>query len=79
MDFKIPEPLKAEHAELHAELVDAMRAGGHTGDAAEKVAKLLHPHFVREEEIALPPLCLLAPLANRRPGHGRCSRPNRQT
>ena len=63
MDFTIPEPLKAEHTELHAELADAMRAGGRTGEAAEKVAKLLHPHFVREEEIALPPLCLLAPLA----------------
>jgi hypothetical protein len=63
MDFKIPEPLKAEHAELHAELVHAMRAGGRIGEAAEEVGKRLHPHFVREEEIALPPLCLLAPLA----------------
>ncbi|WOS65405.1 hemerythrin domain-containing protein [Sinorhizobium fredii] len=62
MDFKIPEPLKAEHAELHAELVGATSAGGRIGKAAEEVAKRLHPHFVREEEIALPPLCLLAPL-----------------
>lgn len=63
MDFTIPEQLRAEHAELHAELPDAMRAGGHIAEAAEKVAKLLHPHFVREEGIALPPHCLLAPLA----------------
>ncbi|MGE0333901.1 MAG: hypothetical protein AB7Q76_01310 [Gammaproteobacteria bacterium] len=63
MKFLIPEPLKAEHAELHAELVDATRAGGRVGEAAEAVAKLLHPHFVREEELALPPLGLLASLA----------------
>jgi hypothetical protein len=64
MQFVIPEPLKAEHAELHAELADAMRAGGRVGEAAKEVAKRLHPHFVREEEFALPPLGLLAPLAN---------------
>ncbi len=63
MEFPIPETLKAEHAELHAELVDATRAGGRVGDAAKEVARCLHPHFVREEEFALPPLCLLAPLA----------------
>ncbi|MBX4893232.1 hemerythrin domain-containing protein [Rhizobium bangladeshense] len=63
MNFEIPQPLKAEHAELHAELADARRAGGRISEAAEEVAKRLHPHFIREEEIALPPLCLLAPLA----------------
>lgn len=63
MKFLIPEPLEAEHAELHAELVDATRAGGRVGEAAKAVAKLLHPHFVREEELALPPLGLLASLA----------------
>lgn len=63
MKFLIPEPLKAEHTELHAELVDATRAGGRVGEAAKAVAKLLHPHFVREEELALPPLGLLTSLA----------------
>jgi hemerythrin HHE cation binding domain-containing protein len=63
MEFLIPEPLKAEHAELHAELEEATRAGGRVGKAAKEVAKRLHPHFVREEELALPPLGLLAPLA----------------
>lgn len=63
MKFLIPEPLKAEHAELHAELVDATTAGGRVGEAAKAVATRLHPHFVREEEIALPPLGLLATLA----------------
>lgn len=63
MHFEIPQPLRAEHAELHAELADAMRAGGRIREAAEEVGKRLHPHFIREEEIALPPLGLLAPLA----------------
>lgn len=63
MKLSIPEPLKAEHAELHAELSSAIDAGGRVGEAAKEVAKRLHPHFVREEEFALPPLGLLAALA----------------
>lgn len=62
MQLAIPQPLKAEHAELHAELVEATKAGGRVGDAAKAVAKVLHPHFVREEEFALPPLGILAAL-----------------
>lgn len=63
MKVSIPEPLKAEHAELHAELEAAISAGGRVGDAAKEVAQRLHPHFIREEEFALPPLGLLASLA----------------
>ena len=63
MKFKIPQPLKSEHDELHAELVKATKAPGETGAAAKQVASLLHPHFVKEEEFALPPLGLLGPLS----------------
>ncbi|KSV62741.1 hemerythrin domain-containing protein [Sinorhizobium sp. Sb3] len=63
MEWKIPEPLKTEHTELHGELVDATKEGGRVGAAAQEVARLLHPHFIREEEFALPPLGLLATLA----------------
>jgi hypothetical protein len=66
MKFEIPRPLKSEHDELHGELVEATKAGGRTGDAAKAVAKLLHPHFVKEEEYALPPLGLLVPLSEGR-------------
>lgn len=59
----IPEPLIAEHAELHAELSSALDAGGRVGEAAKEVAKRLHLHFAREEEFALPPLGLLGSLA----------------
>lgn len=40
-----------------------MKAPGRVGAAAQALAEVLHPHFVREEEIALPPLAALAPLA----------------
>ena len=63
MDIKIPASLKVEHDELHAELVSLMKAPGRVGEAARNVAALLHPHFVKEEEYALPPLGLLITVA----------------
>lgn len=63
MKMIIPKPLKLEHKELHGELVEAIKASGPIGKAAEKVAKILHPHFVKEEEYALPPIGLLKILA----------------
>lgn len=59
----IPASIQAEHEEIHAELVAATRAPGRVGEAARALAAVLHPHFVREEQVALPPLGLLAPLA----------------
>lgn len=63
MDFKIPTALKTEHNELHRALARLTKLPGHVGEAAREVAALLHPHFVKEEEYALPPLGLLTPLA----------------
>ena len=63
MKFEIPKPLQIEHEELHANLVEATKQPGAVGEAAREVARLLHPHFVREEEFALPPLGLLERLA----------------
>jgi hypothetical protein len=59
----IPAAMKAEHDAIHQRLVRATKAPGRTGGAARALAEVLHAHFVREEEIALPPLGLLAPLA----------------
>lgn len=59
----IPKPLKLEHDALHERLVDAIGAGGRTGEAARAVAAVLHPHFVKEERFALPPLGLLPAVA----------------
>jgi hypothetical protein len=55
--------MKKEHEELHSELEKATREKGAVGEAAKAVAKVLHPHFVKEEEYAMPPLGLLALLA----------------
>lgn len=63
MEFRIPLPLVLEHEELHVELAKATKAAGRIGSAAQAVAKLLHPHFVKEEAVALPPLGLLSALA----------------
>lgn len=63
MEWQIPTPLKVEHEELHAELAKATTVAGKIGEAARTVAALLHPHFVKEEEYALPPLGLLSLLA----------------
>jgi hypothetical protein len=62
MEFNIPSALKREHEELHAELAKATKEGGSTGEAAMAVAHVLHPHFLKEEEYALPPLGLLTHL-----------------
>lgn len=64
MDFTIPHTMEIEHEELHKELRKGTRERGETGEAAKKVAKILHPHFVKEEDFALPPLGLL-PLLSR--------------
>ena len=55
--------LEVEHKELHEQLKKAIDSGSKTGDAAKAVAKLLHPHFEKEEEYAMPPLGLLRSLS----------------
>lgn len=62
-DAGIPASVREEHAELHAALESAMERKDAVGAAARALARVLHPHFVREEEIALPPLGALAALS----------------
>jgi hypothetical protein len=59
----IPMSMRAEHREIHESLERATKLPGRVGAAARELAAVLHPHFVREEQIALPPLGLLAALA----------------
>jgi hypothetical protein len=59
MKFDIPRSMKVEHEELHGMLSKATKEPGEVGEAATAVAKLMHPHFIKEEEYALPPLGLL--------------------
>ena len=65
----IPRSVQEEHRELHSELELAMQRKDAIGAAARELAKVLHPHFVREEQIALPPLgALRALVTGHRPG-----------
>jgi hypothetical protein len=64
MKFEIPEPLKREHDALHAILRRATTEPGALGESAKAVAKLMHPHFEKEEAFALPPLSLLESVAH---------------
>lgn len=61
--IRTPESIRLEHEKIHTELVRATQLSGPVGAAARELAAVLHPHFVREEQIALPPLGLLAALA----------------
>ena len=63
MKFTIPKTLQSEHEALHERLRQATEAGGEVGEAAKTLAHLMHPHFVKEDEFALPPLGLLVALA----------------
>jgi hypothetical protein len=63
-DTRIPGSVQTEHRTIHAALEAAMRTPGRVGAAARSLAEVLHPHFVREEEIALPPLGWLEALAS---------------
>ena len=58
-----PESIHHEHAEIHAALERATHEPGELGAAAKALAQVLDPHFKREEEIATPPLGLLAALS----------------
>lgn len=55
--------MQKEHEELHEELRKATRMPGEVGRAAKKVAEVLHPHFERENELALPVIGVARELA----------------
>ena len=63
MKLEVPQSLRSEHEELHAELKKAASEAGEVGKAAQAVDRALRPHFIKEEEYALPPLGLLSSLA----------------
>lgn len=63
----IPKSVQAEHRELHTQLELGMQRNDAIGAAARGLATVLHPHFVREEQIALPPLGALQRLVGGQP------------
>src|ERR1700674_2189465 len=63
MRIQIPKSLRLEHEELHDFLAAARQEPGELGEALRRVARLLEPHFRKEEAFAMPPLGLLVRLA----------------
>jgi hypothetical protein len=63
MILRIPAALKIEHENLYNDLKLATGESGETGTIAGEVAKYIYPHFVKEEELALPPLGALVALS----------------
>ena len=63
MEFRPPRSLEIEHEALHADLAALTALPDKVGGAARLVAARLHEHFALEEDCAVPPLALLAPLA----------------
>jgi len=61
--FQVPKSMQIEHEAIHLELVKLTKAGGRTGEAAQKLASVLDPHFRKENRDALPPLGMLVPLS----------------
>lgn len=61
--MRIPDSIRLEHEQLHAKLGEATHLPGRTGEAARALARVAHPHFLREDEYAIPPLALLGRLA----------------
>jgi len=63
MPLGISKAMEEEHEELHAALAKATKMRGKVGEAAKKVAEVLHPHFEKENEIALPVIGVARELA----------------
>lgn len=55
--------MKDEHEELHRELAKATKIRGKVGEEAKKVARVLHPHFEKENRLALPVIGVVRELA----------------
>ncbi len=60
----VPSSVETEHREINERLSKLLKAGGDTARAAQVVETLLRPHFVKEEQFALPPLRALSQLAS---------------
>jgi len=66
MPLEIPQAMELEHEELHDELRKLIKMPGEVGKAAKHVAEVLHPHFERENELALPVVGVTKELAEGR-------------
>ncbi|HMK46105.1 MAG TPA: hypothetical protein VK436_05720 [Methanocella sp.] len=61
---KVPGVLDEEYESLYNDLKNAANTQGYVGDAAKDAFRLLQPHYQKDHEFALPPLKLIATIAN---------------
>ena len=61
--LETPRSIRDVHEGLHSALIEATKMPGRIGTTSRALEALLEPHWVREEQMAMPPLGLLAPLA----------------
>lgn len=54
MVLKVPHAIQREHDELHSELARACNDHGTVGKAAQRVVRLLTPHFSKVQDFVLP-------------------------
>jgi hypothetical protein len=66
MKLEIPEVLRRQHRQLDLQLQSATILTSPLGDAARKLAVVLHGHLLREEQFAHPLLSVLPQLADGR-------------
>jgi hypothetical protein len=64
---QVPPSIREEHAALREALARGSREPGAIGAAVRELSARMEPHFVKEEELALPPLSVLPALASGRP------------
>lgn len=60
----MPSSLELRHRQLQLNLTSLVRGGGRTGTAARELERVLRPHLLKEELLALPLLGLLPSLAS---------------
>jgi Hemerythrin HHE cation binding domain len=63
---RTPHSLRREHEEMRQSLAQLTRREGALGDAARRLARVLEPHFRKEEAFAAPPLGALPEIARGR-------------
>lgn len=63
-EAQVPESMRHEHDHIQKALQEATQQSGEVGAAARELKQVLLPHFIREEQIALPPLTMLQPLTH---------------
>ncbi len=67
---RIPDSIREEHEEIFEGLRGLSKKSGEVGAAVRSLLQVLEPHFEREDEVAMPLLGAIAPMAEGSAGVG---------